>query len=244
MSENRELGDYVSEIHSDIARLARHIHGSSERSVSPDAVLQTVTESAVSLVPGVDHAGVSLVRKRRKGELPELESKAPTSNAARQFDDLQHSHGVGPCLEAIWKHETVMINDLAHEDRWPAFTAAILEQTPVRSSLAMRLFTTDDELGALNLYSEVAGAFDDDIADIAAALAAHAAIALSSARRGEQFRSALASRDSIGQAKGMIMERYRTDALHAFDILRKLSQEANIPLAEVARKIIDNEQPT
>jgi AmiR/NasT family two-component response regulator len=60
-------------------------------------------------------------------------------------------------------------------------------------------------------------------------------------RRQEQFRSALASRDVIGQAKGMIMERYRLDAVHAFELLKQLSQRSNIKLVEVAQGIIDAE---
>jgi AmiR/NasT family two-component response regulator len=62
-------------------------------------------------------------------------------------------------------------------------------------------------------------------------------VAWNSARRDEQFRSALASRDVIGQAKGRIMERYRVDAVQAFDMLRKLSQDTNVPLIEIATEL-------
>jgi AmiR/NasT family two-component response regulator len=68
--------------------------------------------------------------------------------------------------------------------------------------------------------------------------AAHSSVAWNSARRDEQFKNALASRDTIGQAKGMIMERYGVDAVQAFELLRKLSQDSNVPLIKVATQIV------
>jgi hypothetical protein len=59
-----------------------------------------------------------------------------------------------------------------------------------------------------------------------------------SIRRDDQFRSALASRDVIGQAKGMVMERFGIDAVSAFELLRKLSRESNTR-AELARRVVD-----
>ena len=91
---------------------------------------------------------------------------------------------------------------------------------------------------ALNLVSRRPDAFDDEAQSVAAMLATHAAIALISQDREAQFRSALASRDAIGQAKGIIMERYDVDAVRAFELLRKLSQDTNIRLTEVADRIV------
>ena len=55
--------------------------------------------------------------------------------------------------------------------------------------------------------------------------------------------SALASRDIIGQAKGMLMERYHFDAIRAFDLLARLSQEANTKLADIARELVEHDYP-
>ena len=63
-------------------------------------------------------------------------------------------------------------------------------------------------------------------------LAAHAAAAILAARHSEQLESALSTRDRIGQAKGIIMERYGVDDVRAFEMLRRLSQDANTKLAE------------
>jgi GAF domain-containing protein len=147
---------------------------------------------------------------------------------------------MGPCLQSARGYETVHVADFRSETRWPAFTQAVVERTPVRSSLSIQLFTDHEALGALTLYSEAVDAFDGSAVDQAWALAAHAAVALSSARRSEQFRSALASRDIIGQAKGMLMERYTIDARDAFALLSKLSQNSNTPVVELARQLADH----
>lgn len=70
-------------------------------------------------------------------------------------------------------------------------------------------------------------------------LAAHAAAAILASRESEQLESALSTRDRIGQAKGIIMERYDVDDVAAFEMLRKLSQDSNVKLVEVAQKVID-----
>ena len=74
--------------------------------------------------------------------------------------------------------------------------------------------------------------------------ATHMAVAWNSARRDEQFRMALASRDTIGQAKGMIMERYGIGAIQAFEMLRKLSQDSNMPLARIAQELVEKSRPS
>ncbi|MEE4023875.1 GAF and ANTAR domain-containing protein [Gordonia sp. PKS22-38] len=241
-----ETDQHEHGVHGQIARLARRLHGTTRsiRFSEPQNVLLEVTQGAVDVLPGVDHAGVTLVRKKARGSRPaELESTAATGDIPRLVDRLQHQTGQGPCFDAVWQQQTMYLADFASETRWPDFIRAVEEQTPVRSVLSIQLFVTDDELGALNLYSEHPDAFDDAAEDLATNLATHAAIALSGARRGEQFRSALASRDIIGQAKGIIMERFDTDALAAFELLRQLSQETNTPLSELAEKLVMKDHP-
>jgi AmiR/NasT family two-component response regulator len=159
------------------------------------------------------------------------------------LDTLQEHHQQGPCLSAIRQHHTVVVDDYQAETRWPDFIAAALAQTSVRSSLSIQLFTDDSELGALNLYSEHAGNFTAHIEELALVIAAHAAVRLSGARRGRQFRTALATRDIIGQAKGIIMERYNTNAVYAFRLLVQLSQDRNESLAQIAEALVDKDHP-
>jgi hypothetical protein len=104
--------------------------------------------------------------------------------------------------------------------------------------MAFQLFIADQTMGALNVYAEQPHAFDQTSKDIGRVFAAHSSVAWNAARREEQFSRALASRDTIGQAKGMIMERYGVDAVQAFNVLRKLSQDSNVPLVRVATELV------
>jgi AmiR/NasT family two-component response regulator len=92
----------------------------------------------------------------------------------------------------------------------------------------------------LNFYAEHSNAFDDEAAELGLILATHTAVGWNMVRRDEQFRSALASRDIIGQAKGMVMERFKIDAVQAFELLKRLSQNSNTPLAAVARQLVES----
>ena len=94
-------------------------------------------------------------------------------------------------------------------------------------------------MGALNVYAEEPNAFDEESEEVGLIFATHSAVAWNSARRDEQLRQALESRDSIGQAKGMIMERYGIGTIQAFELLRKLSQDSNVPLARIAAELIE-----
>lgn len=81
--------------------------------------------------------------------------------------------------------------------------------------------------------------WDTDAETTGAVLAAHVAAAILAGRRAEQMQAALASRDRIGQAKGIIMERYGVDDVRAFEMLRLISQESQTKLADLARRVID-----
>ena len=93
-------------------------------------------------------------------------------------------------------------------------------------------------MGALNFYSDRVDAFDEESLEVGLILATHTAVAWNLLLRDDQFRSALTSRDVIGQSKGMLMERYSIDAVAAFGLLRRLSQETNTPLISVAEQVI------
>ena len=128
------------------------------------------------------------------------------------------------------------------DDRFPMYRRDVLEKTPIRTILAFQLFIADETMGALNVYAEQPYAFDQSSKDIGRVFAAHSSVAWNAMRRDEQFKRALASRDTIGQAKGMIMERYGVDAVQAFEVLRKLSQDSNVPLVQVASELVTKAQ--
>nr|WP_235916798.1 GAF and ANTAR domain-containing protein [Spelaeibacter cavernicola] len=213
-----------------MAMLARKIQAEHD---SVDATLQSITDSATAMVPGAAHAGITLVTGRHR-----VESRAPTSPIPRKLDELQEQLGQGPCVQAVSAHETVDAPDLATDTRWPQFAAAATA-LGVGSMLSFQLYTDANNLGALNLYGATPHAFDAAAHDTAEALATHAAIALLGAQQQQQWRSALATRDLIGQAKGMLMERYNITAVQAFGLLTQLSQEANTKLIDIAHTLVD-----
>ncbi|OLT35019.1 hypothetical protein BJF84_15850 [Rhodococcus sp. CUA-806] len=228
------------QLHYAIADLARAMHHStSSDPVTDDVVLGDVTAWAVKFLSAVDHAGISLIRRRGSSRRPVVESASPTGEVSELIDCLQGRFGIGPCLDAIGQGSAVLVHDYTTEPRWPQLTAQIVDATPVRSSLSILLYTDDQSIGALNLYANTAGAFDEHTIEQAEPLAAHIAVGISMTRRDEQFRSALASRDIIGQAKGMIMERFDVNALQAFQMLGTLSQERNIPVTTLAAELVD-----
>ncbi len=105
--------------------------------------------------------------------------------------------------------------------------------------LCYQLFVEGGQLGGLNLYARTPGAFDDESQEIGLMLASHAAVALAGAEHEEDLRIGMGSRDLIGQAKGILMERYQLTADQAFGVLRRVSQETNRKLADIAAELTD-----
>jgi GAF domain-containing protein len=195
-----------------------------------DDTLAAVTAAAVHLVRGVDCADVLLI------EDGEFRSTATTSDVAPTVDQAQLQAGEGPCLDAARSQVMIRCDDLRGDPRWPQFARAAVA-AGVHSVMSYRLYTHGGNTGALNLFGFAAHAFDHESEAIAAMLATHAAVALIAANRQHQFESALASRDIIGQAKGIIMERYELDAVRAFELLVRMSQNSNNPVHVIAAEI-------
>lgn len=210
-----------------LADLARYM----QREESPQAVLDMVVRAVVGTIPGAEEATITLVRARR-----EVVSAAATGELARRFDDLQQETGQGPCLDAMYNQETVRVDELATDPRWPdmAHRAA---QLGVCSLLSFQLFVESEDLGALNLLSQRSGAFTDESERVGLLYTSHIAIALAGAQQMGQLTTALASRDVIGQAKGILMERYKITADQAFAILAKVSQDTNLRLSVIADRL-------
>ncbi len=219
----------VAEMFGDVARsLAAH--------ENLEAILGKIVNLAVEHLDGCEFAGISLVERRK------ITSPASSGDVPRTVDAIQSEVDEGPCLDAIKDHEIFQTGDLAAEARWPQFSTRAHGATGVLSVLALRLFVEADTMGALNLYSTKRDAFDDTDVALAAVFAAHAAVAMSAARREGQLESKVASRDLIGQAKGILMARSNVDDDRAFDILRRASQRLNIKLVYVAEQVVHGEE--
>jgi len=168
-----------------------------------------------------------------------VHTAAASDQRATRADQLQYDLGEGPCLDAIWQQDIVQIKDLTTEQRYSAWSRRVAEQIGIRSSLSLRLFTTADSLGALNLYAPQPQTFDAETRGEGLAFAAQAAVALRSARDKEDLRIAMATRNLIGQAQGILMERYKLTAEQAFAVLSRISQQSNVKLRDVAQHLVD-----
>lgn len=194
--------------------------------------LERAVHLAVELVPGCDHAGVSLVHSNRPIDTP-----AATSDVIRQADELQYELQQGPCLQSIRDEDTIWSANLAEDPRWPAWGPRVAE-FGVHSILSFLLFTDQDTLGALNLYSANEDGFSEDDREDGLALAAHCAVALAAAQDVENLNAAVAARTVIGQAQGILMERFDLDPDQAFALLRRVSQAENTKLHHIAVELV------
>jgi len=215
----------------DLAATLSELARSLEDEDTVESTLLGIVRAAVGTIPGAGHAGILTVERR------DLRTSAATDELVVRVDDAQRDTGQGPCMDALFKDRTVRVPDLATEQRWPDFVpkAAALE---LGSMLSIQLYVHDDSLGALNLYARRAAAFDEASEYVGQLFAAHASIAMSGAQKQDQLIQAMATRDLIGQAKGILMERHKITGEQAFALLVGASQRTNVKLRDVAEHLV------
>ena len=207
-------------------------------------VLERIVARAASVVPAASMVSVTLRESDGRFHTP-----VETDPLATRADEIQYRTGEGPCVEATATSSSGFTSsgDLAHDARYPRFGPRVADLGMI-GVCATGMFPGGDppRLGGLNYYFRDADGFADVDRDTMLLLAAHAAVALRAARdleaetlRSAQLTEALRSRDVIGQAKGILMERRGTDADEAFDILRRASQDLNIKIRDIARTITE-----
>ena len=218
--------------HYALAELVREMQ--SEARPHPEEVMERFAAFAAAYIHGTAHAGVMLFSSKRG-----MRSSAATGGLPHLIDKIQEELGEGPALDALSGKSAVRVDDLEQETRWPSFPAAVVSETPVRSMLCLPIYTTVHNWGTLTLHSHLPYGFGDDAEELGAIVATHSALTLDVLHRNRQFRSALGSRDIIGQAKGILMERYEIGATAAFNLLTKVSQESGKPVVVIAKELIE-----
>jgi GAF domain-containing protein len=212
-----------------IAELSRSLQAEE----GPGDTMDLAVTLAIEVVDGAQDAAISLVHRGRIVETP-----AFTSECGLRSDRIQQELGVGPCLTAIRDEEVVSCPDLAGESRWGEWGPRTAEEAGIGSMLCFRMFTQKERLGALSLYSPRPHAFTGADVESGLSFAAHTAIAIAVARQDENMDIALDSRSLIGQATGIVMDRYDIDAVRAFTVLKRISQQSNVKIHEVAVELI------
>jgi GAF domain-containing protein len=193
-----------------------------------DAIVQATRTS----LPEFGHVSISV--KNRQGT---FETEAGTDQLVWELDGVQYDLGEGPCLQAVEDEPVVVVERLRHEQRWPRYVPAALERG-VLSQVAVRLFTDNQHVAGLNLYSTERDDVDVSSIETARLFATHAAIILGHAQQEDQLHQALQNRKTIGQAIGILMERYRIDADRAFQFLIRASSTSNVKLRDVAEEVV------
>ncbi|MFI9822559.1 GAF and ANTAR domain-containing protein [Streptomyces sp. NPDC052013] len=205
-----------------------------------DDTLKQITTSAVDLVEGCDAAGILVLQGRR------VRSLAPTDPMVVDSDRLQERLQQGPCFD-VARPETEdrvfrIVDFTVKNDRWSDFVPAGRE-LGMGSMMGFLLYTREEELGALNMYSRKPGMFTEDSETAGWLLASHAAVAFATARTDAQLQEAIATRHLIGEAMGILMGRHHITEDQAFDILRIHSQRTNTKLRDVARRVCETGGP-
>ncbi|MGP4090466.1 GAF and ANTAR domain-containing protein [Streptomyces sp. KR55] len=213
-----------------MAGLARHLLAQN----STQDTLDEIASSAVELIEGCEAASILTLRKGRAVAL------SSCGHMGRESDRLQGELGEGPCFDAARRTDgerLFRITDMTKpQPYWPRFAPAARE-LGVGSMMGFLLYTREEDFGALNFYSSRPGAFGQESETAGWLLAAHAAVALASARTVDQLEHALDTRHAIGEAMGILRERHHLSEEEAFDVLRRISQTHNIKLRDVAQSI-------
>jgi GAF domain-containing protein len=196
-----------------------------------DTTLQAITAAAVDVLPDVEYASITV-----KHADDTIDTIAPTDDLVLDIDGKQYELKEGPCYDAATDRAHVISPDLAADDRFPTYGPYVVGKG-IRAQAGLRLFDAPASQGALNLYSQRPGAFED-FSTLANLFAHQAAVAIGYAREIADLNDALRTRTTIGQAVGIIMERYGLSDERAFAFLTRLSQHGNIKLRVVATEIV------
>ena len=195
--------------------------------------LETVVEWARNAVTGTE-AGILL-----RGAKGKLETAAPTSPTVTKAHDMQIQFNEGPCLDVMkdGNPDRYVVGDTASDRRFLVWGPAVTD-LGIRSAIGVALATTEERLGSLNVYASDPHRFDRDDLETVDVFSRRAARAIIIAREQAGLTVALDTRKLIGQAQGILMERYGIDADRAFDYLARRSQAENVKLRTVAEEVV------
>lgn len=207
-----------------------------------DTALDLVTSLAATATSGTLGAGVTVVDEHG------TRSRAASNHVAEQADARQYELDEGPCLTAWRTQEIVRVDDTSTDGRWPRWNDAA-GRLGVRSVLSAPLLAADESIGAMKIYSARPGNYGPRDEHIMRLLAAQAAILLANSqslrearRLSRQLTEALASRDAVAQAIGVLLARGAASQQDAFASLSAAARQSQRPVEEVARTLVTEVQ--
>lgn len=233
MKQPEKMVPAGSDAHRGILATARLIHSLEFEVRADPARMWAMTTAAALNLPGVGSAAITAVQPTA------VRGLAATDHHARVLHAIEQRVVAGPGVDAARDRQLCRIDDLRRETRWHDFRAAALAQTPVRSIMCCPLFIHQPVMMALNLYAQQPRAFGPDAELFGQMFANNAAMVVDVGRREAQFRRMVNNRDVVGQAKGVLMERFDIDAAAAEALLMKLSAERQQPLTSIALQLVE-----
>lgn len=235
MSLADDLGPTRTDGRPDVAQVGRvsDVDAGPDRGVDADGVLETVVHAARDRVPGMEHASVFEVDGPGA-----VQTRAATSDLARELDRLQHQLGEGPVFGLHGPH-LVAAPRLGHDERWPRYAAAAAA-AGVRAQLTVRVAVDDrGTIAGLTLCSTQACDIHPDAEPVAELFAGHLAAALGHDREHGGLTEALRTRELVGQATGIVADRYQMSQERAFAFLVRAASQSNMLLRELAQELVD-----
>ena len=202
---------------------------------SLEDTLEAIARSAQVSIPGIEHAGISTI-----DHAGVITTRAATDQVVLVLDQIQYRLNEGPCVDAIRESHVVSVPDIRHDQRWPRYVAEAVPAVGLRSQLAVQLFLDEKgTVGGLNLYSVASSSIDPEAVEVAEVFAVHAALAFGHAREVSELHEGMQSRKIIGQALGILMERYQMNEARAFAFMTRASSHGNIKLRDIAQEVVE-----
>lgn len=196
--------------------------------------LDAIARAARDSMPGIDHVGVTLASRGAP-----LQTGAATDDLVHEIDAVQFGAHEGPCVDAVESGtgDLVVLEHVRHSSRYPGFAAGAAS-LGLRSSAAIRLFTGDRTVGVLNLYSTSSDTLDPETRTLAELFAVHASFANGHRHQVTHLQHAIESRELVGNAVGIVMERYGLSRARAFEYLVRVSATTETKLRVVAEQLV------
>ncbi len=214
------------------------------RLVDDDDVPTTLERFVIRLrrtVPGCEHVTISVREQTADGPVLRTVAGLVETGGVRAIDA---GLAANPISEALDHGEPRRLEDTASDERWLGFSAELTE-AGFRSAVVLPVPTTRDTPAVLTLFSREPHRFDDTVYDMVLLLVLHAGVVFDNAQLFhdsrsliDQLRTALSTRERIGRAQGVVMQRLGLDADTAFDRLKRASQNRNTKLREVATTVL------
>jgi hypothetical protein len=196
-------------------------------------LLHLICLAAIDNVRGVEYAGITLADRHGR-----LETPAATHALVHRVDALQYQFRQGPCVDAVQGRWQARSDDLSVDVRWPEY-GPLAADLGILSQMGIELFDEPGLIAGLNLYSSIAGAFDDDTVESAMLFAIQATHTLGRVMTQKQLTDAMTTSTTIGRATGVVMQRFQLSADRAFELLTRVSRVHDVTIEMLADQILD-----